>query len=82
MRLAIVGVRNPESESHRLTDLALGRPGIETEWMPTPDIERDPTLSRAYEGFLISPSSPYASMEGALAAIRYARERGIPLVGT
>jgi len=35
-----------------------------------------------YDGLFISPGSPYVSMEGALEAIRYARERGVPLVGT
>jgi CTP synthase (UTP-ammonia lyase) len=30
----------------------------------------------------IAPASPYRSMDGALRAIRYARERGVPLVGT
>jgi CTP synthase (UTP-ammonia lyase) len=36
----------------------------------------------AYDGVWIAPASPYRSMDGALAAVRYARERGVPLVGT
>lgn len=35
-----------------------------------------------YDGVWIAPASPYRSMGGALAAVRYARERGVPLVGT
>ncbi len=40
------------------------------------------TRLAAYDGLWIAPASPYRSMEGALGAIRYARERGVPLVGT
>jgi len=36
----------------------------------------------AYDGIWIAPASPYRSMDGALAAVRHARERGVPLVGT
>lgn len=54
---------------------------------------RTPPLSRrgraiaearlaVFDGVWIAPGSPYRSMEGALGAIRYARERGVPLVGT
>jgi len=43
--------------------------------------EPEKRLAR-YAGLWISPSSPYKDMDGALSAIRYARERGVPLVGT
>jgi len=36
----------------------------------------------ADDGIWIAPASPYRSMDGALTAIRYARERGVPLVAT
>ncbi len=35
-----------------------------------------------FQGLLVAPGSPYESMEGALAAIRVARSRGVPLLGT
>ena len=35
-----------------------------------------------FQGIWIGPGSPYASIEGALSAIRAAREHGIPLLGT
>jgi len=35
-----------------------------------------------YGGIVAAPGSPYASMEGVLAAIRHARERGVPFTGT
>jgi CTP synthase (UTP-ammonia lyase) len=37
---------------------------------------------KEFVGFLIAPGSPYRSMQGALRVIRFARETGIPLLGT
>jgi CTP synthase (UTP-ammonia lyase) len=37
---------------------------------------------RALEGIFLAPGSPYASMEGALAAVRFAREQGAPFAAT
>ena len=47
----------------------------------TPDID-DAFLAGPGNGLLIGPGSPYDNPAGAEAAIRAARERGIPLVGT
>jgi CTP synthase (UTP-ammonia lyase) len=56
---------------------------VETEWLPTPLLEKDPEeILIAFDGLWIVPASPYASMEGALLAIRFARERGVPFLGT
>jgi CTP synthase (UTP-ammonia lyase) len=51
--------------------------------VPTEEIgeQAGPRLA-AYAGLWIAPASPYRHMAGALAAIRHARERGVPLVGT
>ena len=35
-----------------------------------------------FSGLWCVPTSPYRSMEGALLAIRYARESGVPFLGT
>ena len=58
--------------------------GVRVEWVPTADVAPQQPQERlaAYAGLLIAPASPYRSMDGALAAIRFARERGVPLVGT
>src|SRR5262249_4000297 len=55
----------------------------ETSWLATPLLEHDIEQSLiAYDALWCVPASPYASMEGALSAIRFARERGIPFLGT
>jgi CTP synthase (UTP-ammonia lyase) len=60
--------------------------GVEAEvhWLPTPLLlipEGRAALERC-DGLWASPGSPYQSMEGALEAIRFARERDWPFVGT
>jgi CTP synthase (UTP-ammonia lyase) len=53
------------------------------EWVATDTVGDDPaTRLGRYAGLWIAPASPYRSMDGALAAVRHARERGVPLVGT
>jgi CTP synthase (UTP-ammonia lyase) len=36
----------------------------------------------AFDGLWAAPGSPYRSLEGALAGVRFARERGVPFFGT
>ena len=61
---------------------AIGQP-VAIEWLPTLLLERNGTAAlSAYQGLWCSPGSPYVSMEGALAAIQYAREAQIPFLGT
>jgi CTP synthase (UTP-ammonia lyase) len=80
--IAVVGDRNPANPTHLATDAALGHAGARHEWVPTPRVAADPSALARFDGVLVSPGSPYASMDGALAAVRHARERGVPLVGT
>lgn len=81
-RVGVVGDFDPSNRTHRFTNDALDHVGLAFEWLPTDAAgDWDERLSR-YDGVWIAPASPYRSMEGALAAIRYARERGVPLVGT
>jgi CTP synthase (UTP-ammonia lyase) len=81
--LAVVGDYGPERVTHKATQEALVAAGVPFEWLGT---ERAAALSddelAGYDGFLVAPGSPYASMDGALRAIRVARERDIPLLGT
>jgi CTP synthase (UTP-ammonia lyase) len=51
---------------------------LETVWLPT-DEAHD---FGAFDGLFCSPGSPYRSLEGALEGIRYARENGVPFLGT
>ena len=81
--VAIVGDFDPKNPTHAFTNDALDHLGLPFEWIPTEAIGGEPhgLLSR-YNGLWIAPASPYRSMDGALSAIRYARERGVPLVAT
>jgi len=76
--------------SHVATNEALGHAAaqlgeaLETRWLPTPELlalGAEAALT-ACDGLWASPGSPYQSMEGALAGIRFARERDWPFTGT
>lgn len=90
LRVGIVGDYNPASRYHAATDAALRHAGdvlgvpVEVTWVPTPAVEAanvEQVLGQ-FDALWCAPGSPYESMEGALAGIRYARERGRPFVGT
>ena len=81
--VAIVGDFDARNRTHALTNAALESLTIAYEWVPTDMVPADARCRLGgYAGLWIAPASPYRSMEGALAAIRYARERGVPLVAT
>jgi CTP synthase (UTP-ammonia lyase) len=82
-RVGVIGDWNAKNRTHRFTNDALDHLGLTFEWVPTESIGPEPaTRLEGYDGLFIAPASPYRSMEGALSAIRHARERGVPLVGT
>ena len=90
LRVGIVGDYNPASRYHAATNAALRHAGdalstnVEVTWVPTPAVDEagaEKALGQ-YDALWCAPGSPYESMEGALAGIRYARERGRPFVGT
>jgi CTP synthase (UTP-ammonia lyase) len=82
--VGIVGDFDALNHTHQATNAGLGHAGITFEWVPTTEVRPDRPEERLarYRGIFIAPASPYRSMEGALAAIRFARERRVPLVGT
>jgi CTP synthase (UTP-ammonia lyase) len=59
---------------------ALGAP-VHYEWVPTQEIQ-DASRVSGFDDLWCVPASPYRSMEGALRAIRFAREQGLPFLGT
>jgi len=90
IHIGVIGDFNPSNETHRTTNDALehaaGRLSLplNVEWIPTPDLECTPADSalRPYHALWCAPASPYRSMTGALAGIRFAREAGWPFFGT
>ena len=81
--VAVVGDFNPGNHTHVATNEALAHAGLVPEWVPTDGVGDDAAARLApYAGIWIAPASPYRDMDGALRAVRHARERGVPLVGT
>ncbi|WP_418959699.1 glutamine amidotransferase-related protein [Streptomyces tritici] len=86
-RIALVGDRSPHVRSHvrvpMLLDALAERDGLvlDAYWIETPDAA-EPDAVKGFDAVWLLPGSPYASEEGALAAIRTAREDGIPFLGT
>lgn len=86
-RIGLIGDRAPEVTAHRAIPEALalagGALGIEVEpvWVGT-DTVGDAEALASFDGLWCVPASPYRSTEGALRAIRFARERGKPFLGT
>lgn len=55
----------------------------ELDWVATPELEADAGSRLAgYDAVWCAPGSPYRSLEGALAGIRWAREHDVPFIGT
>jgi CTP synthase (UTP-ammonia lyase) len=66
----------------RLASAALGC-DVEETWLPTASLAESGTvdLSR-FQGVWCVPASPYQSCDGALRAIKYARQHDVPFLGT
>lgn len=89
VRVGLVGDRDDGVPAHRAVPLALALAGdqlgvaVAGEWVPTATVDpNDPAALAAYDGLWCVPASPYRSMEGALTAVRFARETGRPFLGT
>ncbi|SER28337.1 Glutamine amidotransferase class-I [Pseudomonas sp. NFACC02] len=87
IRIALVGDHDDRVPAHQAIPLALDRVedetgiGIEYHWLPTPDVGDGAGL-HAFDGIWCVPASPYRDMNGALTAIRHARENRVPFLGT
>ncbi|HET8930689.1 MAG TPA: hypothetical protein VFN21_08535 [Acidimicrobiales bacterium] len=89
--IGVIGDFRPEAETHRATTAALHHAAdvlgaeCDVRWIGTDEIDRNSTGADPLDGcdgLVVAPGSPYASMDGALAAISRARVDGIPLLGT
>jgi len=80
--IGVVGDYNLANETHTMLDESLAHAGAEGEWISTDAVPAADVLEERFAGLWLAPASPYRSMEGALAAVSAARERGIPLVAT
>jgi CTP synthase (UTP-ammonia lyase) len=87
LRVGLIGDYDPAVAAHRAIPIALKLAGdvlkvdVLCVWHPTEQI-RNQSIFCAMDGLWCVPASPYKSMEGALLAIRFAREQGLPFLGT
>jgi CTP synthase (UTP-ammonia lyase) len=88
IRVGLIGDYDPEVVAHRAIPIALGMASeivgmpVEFDWLRTDALAEGKVHAEQYDGLWCVPASPYASMEGALAAIKYARLSGTPFLGT
>src|ERR1044071_5346841 len=89
IRILLVGDFDDSVIAHgaipRALALAAAKAGAEVtyRWLPTEQIRSQNSLTDANaNGIWCVPGSPYRDMEGALTAIRFARENKIPFLGT
>lgn len=87
IRIALIGDYDPQITAHQAIPVALGMVAeqlnldVQFEWMATDHLNTDAPLA-AFDGVWCVPGSPYRDMDGALRAIRFARERRRPFLGT
>lgn len=87
IRIALIGDHAPHVTAHQAIPVALGMAAeysgrnVQGQWLGTDTIHAGTALDE-YDGFWCVPASPYRSMDGALRAIRFAREQQRPFLGT
>jgi CTP synthase (UTP-ammonia lyase) len=86
--IALVGDYSERHTAHRAIPLALelarvsSGADVDWRWVATRDIREPAADLAAFSGLWVVPASPYENTEGALGAIRWAREGGRPFFGT
>jgi CTP synthase (UTP-ammonia lyase) len=87
LKIALVGDHDPAITAHRAIPLALDLASRDVDmpvtatWVATDEIVNGDRL-RGFDAVWAVPGSPYRSMDGALLAIRHARENRLPFLGT
>lgn len=89
IRVALIGDYDQAVTAHQAIPRALAAAaaalnvGVTGEWIGTPAVEKEHARQLSpYHAVWCVPASPYASMEGALRAIQFARETSRPFLGT
>ena len=85
--VGLIGDYNESVPAHQAIPRALKRAAddlqieVDFEWVPTDEIASIGRIAR-FDGLWSVPASPYRNMDGALLAIRHARESPVPFLGT
>ncbi|UZE22522.1 CTP synthase [Pseudomonas sp. B21-056] len=87
LHIALIGDHDPQITAHRAIPIALELAsrqtghGVSFQWLAT-DLISDGTALADFDGVWCVPGSPYRNENGALQAIRFAREQRRPFLGT
>ncbi len=87
LTIGLIGDYDATVPAHQAIPIALQRAAeamrlnVEHQWVPTDEITGVSRVA-GYDGLWCVPASPYRSMDGALLAIRHARESFVPFLGT
>ncbi|WP_122388494.1 CTP synthase C-terminal region-related (seleno)protein [Pseudomonas syringae group genomosp. 3] len=87
LQIGLVGDFIVQVPAHQAIPLALQMAAdalqaqVAITWLPTPQIGNGARFGQ-FDGVWCVPASPYRDMQGALTAIRFARERLVPFLGT
>ena len=87
LRIALVGDYNASVLAHKAIPLAIDDAAavlnldVDYDWLHTTEVKSGEDLV-GYDAIWVVPASPYQNEDGALLAIRYARENSIPFLGT
>ncbi|MBV4452241.1 MULTISPECIES: CTP synthase C-terminal region-related (seleno)protein [Pseudomonas] len=85
LHLALIGDYNPDVTAHQAIPVALQQAAdtlgltVHVQWL---DTDAMPAALHGFDGFWCVPASPYRDIDGALRAIRFAREHQRPFLGT
>jgi CTP synthase (UTP-ammonia lyase) len=88
IRIGLIGEYSPDVVAHRAIPVALGMASesvckpVVFNWLRTDALAEGKVFAEDYDGLWCVPASPYASMDGALRSIEYARHSGTPFLGT
>ncbi|POP42306.1 hypothetical protein CHU32_03450 [Superficieibacter electus] len=87
LRIALVGDYNADVTAHQAIPLAIDDAAAVLDtvahyhWLATRDIKSEDDL-QGFDAIWLVPASPYENMDGALIAVRHARQNAIPFLGT
>ena len=90
LRVGLIGNYDARVPAHQaipraleLASAAVGACRVESCWLPTEMLVNNlSTWLSGLDGLWCVPASPYASTDGALGAIRFARTERVPFLGT
>ncbi|HKT27935.1 MAG TPA: CTP synthase [Dyella sp.] len=87
VHIGLIGDRDDGVTAHRAIPVALAMAAdatgvsVQVQWIGTGTVG-DGRALEAFDALWCVPASPYRSMDGALTAIRHAREAQVPFLGT